>query len=239
MLNWEMMYLMHIVLLYHFVVVWLFLLHVVLLFLGDGVRKGAYVTYGVLVVCYALMPAAYVFLGGGVEQVAVFVGLSVCALLAMNQRAYPMMAMFITVLQMCWVAHCLSIGFHALLATFLLVVMLHNVMASMLVYHQQRQLSMGVMPSGYFPSVSTVRMALTLGVWWALMLTLGVVLNGVWLGVGHSIISMILVISMGALMLFMESLSGFGNTAITAQKRLGLVMVLVGFSGMVGWMAHG
>ena len=71
------------------------------------------------------------------------------------------------------------------------------------------------------------------------MLTLGVVLNGVWLGVGHSIISMILVISMGALMLFMESLSGFGNTAITAQKRLGLVMVLVGFSGMVGWMAHG
>ena len=98
-----------------------------------------------------------------------------------------------------------------------------------------RQLSMGVMPSGYFPSVSTVRMALTLGVWWALMLTWGLclmVFGWVW----SFIISMILVISMGALMLFMESLSGLA-IAITAPKRLGLVMVWLGFQEWWGgWL---
>ena len=239
MLNWEMMYLMHTVLLYHIVVVWLLLLHVVLLFLGDGVKKGTYVTYGALALCYGVMPVIYVLMGGRVDQMAVFVILSACGLLAMNQCADPMMAMFVTVLQICWVAQCINMGFHALLATFLLVIMVHNVMASLLIYYQQKQLALGVMPSGWLPCLSSVRTALTFGVWWALLLTLSVVLNGLWLGVGHSFVSMILLIAVGLLVLVMESLSGFGNTTLTSQKRLGLVVVLVSFSGMVGWMAHG
>ena len=51
---------------------------------------------------------------------------------------------------------------------------------------------------------------------------------------------MILVITMGALMLLVWSFCQvLAIQLLLLKKRLGLVMVLVGFSGMVGWMAHG